>query len=338
MKKKAVLLTSDAVSAGRVWENSALEKLAEKLDFVAPVFSMDDFEKRRDELASVEIAFSTWGMFPLTEEEIKKYLPSLKALFYAAGTVQYFAKPFIALGIKVFSAWAANAVPVAEFTVAEIVLAAKGYYQRLHQGSKTFTEWANHDACTNVPGNYGVKVGLIGIGMIGSLVAEMLRSYKIDVWGYDPFLSDEKAERLGIHKVNDVHELFSECFVISNHLANNDQTAGMLNKSCFDLMQKNATFINTGRGRQVIEADLIEAMQKEPMRVALLDVTYPDEPPKADSMLYRLPNVFLTPHLAGSYGDEVHRMAWYMVDEFEKYSDGEKTKYEVTAEMLKTMA
>ena len=66
--------------------------------------------------------------YDLTEEQIAEYLPSLKAVFYAAGSVQAFARPFLNRGIQVFSAWAANAVPVAEYTVAQIILAGKGFY------------------------------------------------------------------------------------------------------------------------------------------------------------------------------------------------------------------
>ena len=74
----------------------------------------------------------------------------------------------------------------------------------------------------------------------------------------------------------------------------------MLNGSLFSLMKPNATFINTGRGAQVVEADLIDALKAEPNRVALLDVTMP-EPPKPDSLFYKMDNVFLSPHIAGSH-------------------------------------
>ena len=103
-------------------------------------------------------------------------------------------------------------------------------------------------------------------------------------------------------------------------------------------MKSNAVFINTGRGRQVNRDDLIAALKAEPLRVALLDVTYPDEPPLDGDELYRMPNVFLSPHIAGSLGQEVHRMAWYMYDEFMNFINDRPVKYNVTAEMLKTMA
>ncbi len=337
MKPKAILMTGDKISCEKVFDPQMLDSLSDKLEWCAPVYDINELDARKDELNQIEYIFSTWGMLELNEEQIKEYFSNLKAIFYAAGTVKYFAEPFLNCGIKIFSAWAANAVPVAEFTVAQIILAGKGYFQRLHMPTDT-ENWPNRMVATDVVGNYGNKIGLIGLGMIGSLVAEMLKNYKLEVWGYDPYMSYEKAERLGIKKTEDLVSMFKECNIISNHLPNIDQTAGMLNSSCFDVMMPNAVFINTGRGRQVDAEALIAALKAEPLRVALLDVTYPDEPPKDGDELYKMPNVFLSPHIAGSYGKEVHRMAWYMHDEFVDYISGNKTKYMVTAEMLKTMA
>lgn len=338
MKPKALLMTSDKENCLKVYEQTVIDALAHEVEWMEPIFDINELDSRAEDLACTEYIFSTWGMFELSDADIKKYLKKLKAVFYSAGTVKYFAEPFIANDIAVFSAWAANAVPVAEFTVAQIILAGKGYFQRLHRAMPDSVTWENRTVCTDVTGNYGNRIGLIGIGMIGSLVAEMLKNYKLEVWGYDPFMSEEKAAALGIKKTEDLSELFRECNIISNHLANNDQTAGILNKNCFDVMKKDAVFINTGRGRQVVRDDLVEALKKEPLRVALLDVTYPDEPPLDGDELYRMPNVFLSPHIAGSIGNEVHRMSWYMYEEFMNFINSKPVKYRVTAQMLKTMA
>ena len=158
----------------------------------------------------------------------------------------------------------------------------------------------------------------------------------MDILVFDPFLSDEKAAELGVTKT-DLPTLFEQSDVISNHLANNPQTVGMLNADCFNRMKANATFINTGRGAQVVENDMIQALLDVPTRAAVLDVTFP-EPPEADSPLYTVPNVFLTPHIAGSLGNEVHRMAEYMYEEYKAFDAGQPTRYSVTIPMLATMA
>lgn len=279
-----------------------------------------------------EYIFSTWGMPTFTEEEIRAYLPSLKALFYGAGTVQKFARPFLNCGVRVFSAWAANAVPVAEYTVAQIVLANKGFFRTMrytdqHQARAMFAHY---------PGNYGVKIGIIGAGMIGKLVIRRLKDYHLEVLVFDPFLPDDLAEELGVKKVR-LEEIFAQCQVVSNHLANNEQTRGMLKGAHFASMRPYATFLNTGRGAQVAEPELIAVLRQRPDLTAILDVTSP-EPPMEGSPLYTLPNCILTPHIAGSSGDEVRRMGQYMEEEYDNLLNGRACRYEVTPEMLRTMA
>ena len=285
--------------------------------------------------ADTEYIFSTWGMPSFTEEEIKTYLPSLKAVFYGAGSVQGFARPFLNCGVKVFSAWAANAVPVAEYTVAQIILAGKDFFvqSRLLAAEDRAAAVARHGGHI---GNYRKKVGLIGCGMIGSLVAELLKAYDLEVMAFDPFMSPEKAERLGVTPCS-LEELFATCSVVSNHLANNPRTQRMLTYKHFSSMLPYATFLNTGRGAQVVEEDLVRALTERPDLTAVLDVTHP-EPSPAGHPFYSLPNCFMTPHIAGSLGGEVVRMAEYMVDEYERLTAGVPVKYEVTLKMLETMA
>ena len=102
-------------------------------------------------------------------------------------------------------------------------------------------------------------------------------------------------------------------------------------------MKPGAVFINTGRGAQVVEPDLCRVLQERPDIMAVLDVTWP-EPPEKGHLFYSLPNVVMTPHIAGSIGDEVCRMAKYMAEEFSRYLAGKSCRYEVTKEMLATMA
>ncbi|MBQ9886116.1 MAG: hydroxyacid dehydrogenase [Lachnospiraceae bacterium] len=283
---------------------------------------------------NTEYIFSTWGMAQLSREQISKCLPSLKAVFYAAGSVQYFARPYLECGVRIFSAWSANAVPVAEVTVSQIILANKGFFQTLHRDGAIWTE---HDTGCPYPGNYDTPVGIIGAGMVGRLVLKMLKAYRLRALVFDPFLSEEAALALGAQKVTSLQELFAKCQVISNHLADNPQTAAMLDHTCFDVMKDNAVFINTGRGRQVVEADLINALKDVSTRAAVLDVTYP-EPPVEGSELYTLPNVFLTPHMAGSLGNEIARMGECMYNAFSDFTAGRSNPCEVTEDMLKTMA
>jgi phosphoglycerate dehydrogenase-like enzyme len=320
----------------RVYSPKTKTLLEGKLEFAPSFTNLGELDTRSEEWKQTELIFSTWGMPSLSPEQIEKYFPKLKAVFYAAGSVQYFARPFLDRGIKVFTAADANAVPVVEYTISAILLAAKGFFLSCGLYSS-----GNHEEARNVfsayPGNFDTSIGILGAGKIGTSVVQHLKNFRLNVLIFDPFLSNERAASLGVKKVETLEEIFASSFIISNHLANNEQTQGMLNYKCFSLMKDNGVFINTGRGAQVVEADLVRALTEKPNRTALLDVTYP-EPVPAGSPFFAMKNVFLTPHIAGSAGGEVARMGEYMADEYNRYVLSLPLKYEVTREMLATMA
>ena len=318
-----------------IYSSDILERLRQVTDIEPVIYTHNDVISSPESFIDTEYIFSTWGMPVFTAEEIKERFPSLKCVFYAAGSVQDFARPFLECGVRVFSAWMANAVPVAEYTVAQIILANKGFFQVSRLYNKGDYAKAR-EFFAGYTGNYGAKVGIIGAGMIGSLVIHMLKEYHLDVLVFDPFLPDSKAIEFGVEKVS-LERLFAECNVVSNHLANNKETVGMLNGKLFDKMLPYSTFLNTGRGAQVVEDELANTLKKRTDITAVLDVTFP-EPIATDSELCRLENCILTPHIAGSAGNEVHRMAEFITDEFYRYINGEPCKYEVKIESLKIMA
>ena len=330
----ALFVTKRFFNIDAVYSRELQEKLKSELTFLAPVKSEEELEIRKDELQSVDYIFSTWGMLALTKEQILTYFPNLKAVFYAAGTVQAFARPFLELGISVHSAWRANGIPVAEVTVSEILLANKGFFRRR---VRSRSQWTNQDPELRFPGNYGTKIGLLGAGMIGAKVIELLRPFQLEIMVFDPFLSDERAESLGVKKAS-LEEIFENCHIVSNHLANKPETVGIIRRDLLARMGEYSVFINTGRGAQVDMEALIDEMRAHPARTAILDVTDPQEPPKEDSPLYTLENVILTPHIAGSIGLETHRMADYMYEEYKAVSGGNPAKHAVSIEMLETMA
>lgn len=331
---KAILFGKDRVSLDRVYSREIREKIASVHTLYPEPLDKTAFEARPEILREAEILFTTWGMETFTEAEIKIWFPNLKHIFYAAGSVQGFARAFLNCGVRVYSAWQANAVPVAEYTHAQIVLALKGYYT-----ARRMAKWQYRRAqrfSNDCGGAFGATVGIIGAGVIGSMVAERLRQNDVRVLCYDPFLSEERASELGLRKAS-LEEIFEVCDVITNHLADKDELAGVLNGELFERMKPYATFINTGRGRQVDEKALYKAMKKVKTRTALLDVTFP-EPKSPFHFFHRAKNIFLTPHIAGSLGKEVERMAEYMLSESLRIQNGEAPLYEVTIEKLAHMA
>lgn len=331
---KIALLGNNEAKFRLVFSEDVINRLKTYGEISSGLINSKNIENHKAFLSDCEVAFATWGMLTLNEEEIKKYMPNLRCVFYAAGTVQYFAKPFLNCGVKVFSAFAANAVPVIEYTVSQILLASKGFYQGAKRYRLALQSSVSHTQ--NCKGNFGIKAGLIGLGAIGSGVAEKLKDYDIEVFAYDPFCSEEKAEKLGV-KLTDLETIFRECLVISNHLANKKELKNIFTDKHFSLMQKYSTFINTGRGDQVNEWALAKNLILHPSRTAVADVLKNERKPFT-SPLFWCPNAILTPHIAGSMGNETHRMAYYMIEELRRYISEQETKYEITSEMLKTMA
>ena len=143
--------------------------LCENPEYIKTVFGSPERVYRKADILNggfegVRYVFSTWGMPAFTEQEIQKYLPSLEAVFYGAGTVQAFAREFMNCGVQIFSAWAANAVPVAEYTVAQIILANKGFFQACRREKDPESRRGAKLYHGSFPGNYHCKVGLIGAG------------------------------------------------------------------------------------------------------------------------------------------------------------------------------
>ena len=232
------------------------------------------------------------------------------------------------------TAGVANGTSVAEFTLAQILLANKGYFPNIRAATslKNRSNWPRE----LYTGNFEQSVSLLGVGMIGRKVIELLRPFALDVCVYDPFLSEEEACTFGVKKV-DLMTAFSVGSVVSNHIANLPETQGIFRREHFAAMRPGATFINTGRGAQVVEDEMIEVLRERPDLTALLDVTFP-EPPMEGSPLYGLPNVFLSNHIAGAYGHELWRMADFCLEECERFGRGEPLRWGVTLERLPHMA
>jgi len=330
---KAAFFCNSPHNIDRVYAMGRKEKVAQITDLYPAVITSRNFQDHAPRLRDLEVIFSTWGM-PLLSDEQLDQLPNLKAVFYGAGSVQAFARPLLKKGIIVMSAWGANAIPVAEFTLAQILLANKGYFRNIRDCKSP--EIRRSGAAFTGKGNFGETVAILGAGMIGKLLIRLLKNFTLKVVVYDPYLSEEAAGELGVEKVS-LEEAFSRAYVVSNHVPDLPSTKKMLGGRLFAMMRENAVFINTGRGATVVEDELIEVLKKRPDLTALLDVTWP-EPPEPDSELYALPNVYLTSHIAGSLGDEVVRMADYCIDEFLAWESGKPLKYSVSLEMLETMA
>ena len=172
--------------------------------------------------------------------------------------------------------------------------------------------------------------------MIARLLAEHLRRFRIRLLVVDPLVDPADLEAYGAEAVT-MEQAFAQAEVVSNHLPNLPSTQGLITGKHFEVMPQGATFINTGRGAQIIEPEMIQALQQRPDITALLDVTDP-EPPQPDSPLLTMPNVFLSSHIAGSQGRELRRMAELVLEDAQRVGAGQPPQHAVTLDMLEHMA
>ena len=283
-------------------------------------------------VSEAQVIFGTWGM-PKLDNEFLSRAGRLEAVFYGAGSVKGFVTDeLFEAGVRVCSAWRANAVPVAEFAFSMIILALKGAFRH----SREYHRARGKRITRNVLGAYKTRVGLVSLGAIGRLVLERLRSLDVDILVHDPFVDPATIDSLG-GRAAMLEEVFAECEVVSLHTPWLKETEGLIDSRLLTSMKPYATIINTSRGAVVDEGALCRVLEERGDLFAILDVTHP-EPPAASSPLFVLPNVFLTPHIAGSHGGEIARMGDWMVEEFERYLRGDDLLHEVTSDAVKRMA
>jgi phosphoglycerate dehydrogenase-like enzyme len=310
-----------------VYGPSERQAIEQHVEMVGPPQTRSSIAENKGLLNDVEVIFSGWGA-PIFDEKFLDAAPKLKVLFYGAGTVAYCTTPAVwERGILVTTAIAANSIPVAEYTLANILLSLK----RARRLANQTRQQRRFPARDTAPGCYGTTIGLISLGATARTLLNMLWIFDLRLIAYDPFVDTAEAEQLGLELVT-LDELFSRSDVVSLHTPLLPETTGIITGRHLASMKPDATFINTARGAIVRQNELIEVAINRPDLEFVLDVTYP-EPPEPDSPLYTLPNVLLSPHIAGSVGCECRRMGRYMVEELLRYVRGEPLRWAVTPQV-----
>jgi phosphoglycerate dehydrogenase-like enzyme len=281
-------------------------------------------------LRETEVLVTGWGA-PFIDEVVLEKAPRLRAVLHSAGTVKpYVSEAVLERGIRVSTAAAANAAPVAEYTVAMIVLANKKVLPIAARYRMLREEFDVEQAFPGV-GNFGKRVGIVGASKIGRRVIELLRAYDLDVVAYDPFLSGAEASRLGVTAVG-LDELLATSDVVSIHAPSLPSTRNLVDARGIGLMREGATLVNTARGEIIDQEALTERVTAGEL-FAILDVTSPwvleQEHP-----LYGHDHVLLTPHIAGSLGSELGRLADVVLDELRRFAQGSPLAHEIDAELL----
>jgi len=307
-------------------------ELAAHGDLLATVDSFDT-DDAQAALAAAEVLVTGWRT-PVIDAAVLDAAPNLTRILHIAGSVkEQFTPEIWERGIQVSSAVDANAVPVAEFTLAAILMANKRVVQiaRQYREERALID----QAALGVIGSYRRRVGIVGASRIGRRVVSLLQPFDLEVVLYDPTLSAGEVAALGARAVT-LEELCATSDVVSVHAPSLPATRGLVSAALIDTMPAGAALINTSRG-DVIDQDALTARVLRGDLYALLDVTVPWALP-VDHPLYDHPNAFLTPHIAGSVGTEVDRMIDQQIAELDRIARGEPLAHPVRYESLSTAA
>lgn len=331
-----LIFALDPQKTSHVFEDDALDRLGRSCDILSRT-PLSGFSTPEDRalLADADILVTGWGC-PMLTPDVLRAAPGLQLVAHAAGTVKFTVDPTAyASGIRVTHAAEANAVPVAEFTLAAILLANKRIFELRDLYRADPSRRSSYELMDQPLGNFRRTVGLVGASRIGRKVAAMLSGFDFEVLLYDPFVQpDDLIARQAA--LVDLDTLMARSDVVSIHAPSLPNTRGMIGARQLKLMQDGAAFINTARGALVDEAALLVELQTGRIH-AIIDVTDP-EIPAPDSPFFSLPNVFLTPHVAGAIGTERARLGLMAVEEVERFVRGEPMLYEIEPALLERLA
>lgn len=317
-------------AAARLFDDRLRARLAEAGEVLGERASFEGFPA----LERAEVLLSGWGCPPV-DAHVVAAAPALRAIVHAAGTVKaHVTDACFRRGIVVSSAAAANAIPVAEFTVAAILLANKRAFRiaRRYAEVRAACDWTAEAAGL---GNHGKRVGVVGASRVGRRVIELLRPFDLEVALYDPYVTASDAAGLGVGRM-DLDALVAWAEVLTLHAPALPSTRHLIDERRLAMLRDGAVLVNTARG-VLVDHDALTAELVSGRIDAVIDTTDP-EPLPASSPLYELPNVFLTPHIAGAMGAETHRMTELAIEEIERFARGEPFAHGVRREDLERIA
>lgn len=181
---------------------------------------------------------------------------------------------------------------------------------------------------------FGKTLGIVGVGKIGREVGRRMKSFGMQVLGYDPVISSEVADRIGIEKV-DLTEIFERSDFITFHAPLTDQTRGLVNRETIALCKDGVYFVNCARGGIVDEPALLEGLESGKVAGAALDV-YAQEPPgEMEKALVAHPNVVATPHIAASTAEAQEKVARQVTEQVINALEDKPVMTPVNAEAIK---
>ncbi len=289
----------------------------------------------RRRLAQVEVLITSWGC-PRLDESVLAAAPKLRAVLHAAGSVrQHVTGAVFDRGILVTTAAAVNAEPVAHYTLAAILWSFKKVPFLAADARRFRDDWSYRERRGELSGRHRTIV-VVGFSRVGRQVVKLLRHLELGrVLVVDPTVDPEPVIAAGAEPAT-LEQALPVADVLSLHAPSLPQTHHLIGAAELAALPEGAVLVNTARGALVDTAALERACVSGRV-YAILDVTDP-EPLPAASPLYDLPNVLLTPHVAGSLGSETRRMSAAALDELERYAAGLPPLAAVTRQSLTVQA
>ncbi|MFN4312905.1 MAG: 2-hydroxyacid dehydrogenase [Chitinophagaceae bacterium] len=202
-------------------------------------------------------------------------------------------------GIPVFFTPARNAQAVAELFLANVITFLRHTMPAVQWLRDRQWDQGAHTSYLEFKGNElaGKKIGMVGFGAIGQLIARMVESYPCQIAYYDPFVDPAAFPN---YQQQSIEDLFAGNDIISIHLPVNSETKGMINARLLQLMKADSIFVNTARAVVVNREDLYQQLKENKIAGAILDVFDHEPPDELDYKIIDLPNVLATPHIAGA--------------------------------------
>ncbi|MFC7876583.1 hydroxyacid dehydrogenase [Isoptericola sp. NPDC057391] len=309
-----VLSMRPASLADHLLDAALRRRLEEVADLHPEVLTELHTPAARDALSTADVLLTGWGAPPLPDETFAA-ATRLRAVLHAGGDAWHLLGPDArAANLVVTNSRAANSVPVAEYAQAMIVLAGK---QVLPAARRYAAQRRHLDREEHFPhaGNFRRRVGIVGASTTGRLTIELLRPFDLDVVVHDPYLTEDDAAALGVRRA-DLDDLAAACDVVSIHAPDLPETRHLFDARRLALLPDGSTLINTARGALVDTDALVDELRTGRID-AILDVTDP-EPLPPGHPLWSLENALLTPHVAGSMGNELLRLGDAVVSEVER--------------------
>lgn len=299
----------------------------------------DDSRWTSERLAGVigdyDALLTCWGAPKLTPEVLEA-AKRLKIVAHSAGTVKFFIdEDVLERGIRVSSASAAMAPAVAEFALIFTMLGLRPVHEYNEVMHNEPEKWEANGAREFGPEIASSRIGVVGAGLVGRQYIAKVRALGAEVVVADPYLSDEDVATMGVERV-DLPELMARCPIVVIHAPTTPETHHMIGEAELAAMPDGGFLVNTARSWVVDQDALLAELRSGRLRAAL-DV-YDQEPLPADHPFRSLPNVILTPHVAGASGQTNRRQGLFAVEDLQRYFAGEPLAHEVTLERYRVLA